>query len=33
MIEYAEREVLPQEEPADHEAEGAMRYVMSRGRH
>ena len=23
--------VLPQEEPTDHEAEGAMRYVMSRG--
>ena len=22
----------PQEEPTDHEAEGAMRYVMSRGR-
>jgi hypothetical protein len=26
-------EVQPQEEPTDHEAEGAMRYVMSRGRH
>jgi len=25
-------EVLPQEEPTDHEAEGAMRYVMSRGK-
>ena len=24
-------EALPQEEPTDHEAEGAMRYVMSRG--
>jgi len=22
---------LPQDEPTDHEAEGAMRYVMSRG--
>lgn len=25
-------EAPPQEEPTDHEAEGAMRYVMSRGR-
>lgn len=25
-------ELLSQEEPSDHEAEGAMRYVMSRGR-
>ncbi len=24
-------EALPQDEPTDHEAEGAMRYVMSRG--
>ena len=24
-------EALPREEPTDHEAEGAMRYVMSRG--
>jgi hypothetical protein len=24
-------EMLPREEPTDHEAEGAMRYVMSRG--
>lgn len=29
---HGRRSIEPQEEPTDHEAEGVMRYVMSRGK-